>query len=89
MPAPTKKNFNPTAAVLFVDERFGKGSLVSAPIDEKNYDAIMKNVQVGTKLLVKLTTFKTGKAGGYLEVLPALNKKTYTKKASTTANTDI
>jgi len=84
-----KKTFNPTIAVLFVDDRFGKGALVSAPVDEEKYTAIMKNVQVGSKLVLKQTMSKSGKPVAFLEVLPLLNTKNYAKRAAKGGDTDI
>lgn len=66
------KNFNPTITALFRNEKFGDGSYLSADIDAKAYDTIMKSVAIGSKLLFKKSRKVTEKGTeyGFLEVLP-------------------
>lgn len=72
----TGKNFNPTFGVFFQDDRFGAGALVSAPIDEEKYQAIMKNLQLGSKLVIKHAKSKSGKSVSFGEILPQFTGKT-------------
>jgi len=80
----TSKNFNPTFGVFFPDDRFGKGALVSAPLNETQYQAIMQNIELGRKLVIKPAKSKSGKAVSFGEILPQ-----FTGKTSKETNSDI
>lgn len=72
---PVEKKRNVTITALFNNDKFGEGSLLSAEITGEAYDNMIKNVQIGTKLLIKkMISPKTGKAVYFLEVLPQLAK---------------
>ena len=68
-----KPEYNPTLAMLY-ETKVGYWSL---PIDTKNYDAIMKHVEQGARLVVKRAkTRKTDKSPhAYLEIIPAAKVK--------------
>jgi hypothetical protein len=93
----TNKNYNPTVTVLFDNAKFGEGSLLSPPIDQEGYDALMQNISIGSRLLLKRSSkiAKNGSTVNFLEILKPLEqssttgRKPATKKARSTPADEI
>jgi hypothetical protein len=66
------KEYNPTLTALFPNDKFGKGSYLSAPIDGAAYDVIQKTVQLGGRLVFKTAKSKKGADMAFIEVLPPM-----------------
>lgn len=67
---------NPTITAMFDNEKFGYGSKISVPIDEKGFDVVQKNLTIGSRLLFKKSksTTKEGNPVYFLEILPPYEK---------------
>ena len=74
---------NPSFGQGFSDERFGEGS-IKITITEENLDSLVKNVQVGSTLLVRFNReTKFGNKHYFCDILPPYNgEKKSTRKAT-------
>ena len=84
-----EKKFNPNFGQGFTDERFGEGA-IKVKVTEENFDSIMKNVQVGSTLLLKpnkVTSY--GNTHYFTEIVPPYKGETKAKPARKAANTDL
>lgn len=69
MPAPAKK-FNPKIGNGFSNDAFGEGSIL-VNVDAEGLDAVMKNLQVGSAILLKYNKVTTkGNKHYFAEILP-------------------
>lgn len=74
MPAP-KKAFNPKFGNGFTNEKFGEGSIL-VRIDADALDSLMKNVQVGSSLLLRKNKVTSkGNTHYFTEILPPYTPK--------------
>ncbi len=76
-----KKPFNPSIGHGFENKKFGEDSIL-INIEAEGFDALMKNAQVGSSLLLRFNkvTIK-GNKHYFVELLPPIEKKNYTKEA--------
>ncbi len=73
-----KKAFNPTITAMFENAKFGEGALLSANIDAKGFEVVQRQLQIGSKLLIRRSP-KLSKNGGntyFLEILPPMAANT-------------
>lgn len=69
---PAKVKFNPKIGHGFGNDAFGKGSVL-VKIDAEGLDSIMKNLQVGSSILLKYNKVTTNGNNHYFaEILPPL-----------------
>lgn len=95
MPQENKTKFNPTIGHGFTNEKFGEGSIL-VNVDAEGLDAIMKNLQVGSSILLRYNKVTTkGNKHYFAEILPPMvtngqyaPKKTGKTKAATTNELD-
>lgn len=87
MPTEAKTKFNPKIGAGFSNDRFGKGSIL-VKVDQEGLDNIMKNLQVGSSILLRFNR-KTVKDNDhyFCEILPPLNKQEATPVRKTTKTT--
>jgi len=67
-----KKNYNPTVTALFENEKFGEGSLLSAPLTAEGFEALQRHGGIGVKFVVKKSKKpnKNGSSTYFMEILP-------------------
>lgn len=63
-----KKEYNPTLGLLYNI----KNGMWTLPIQPREYDSIMKHVELGGRIVVKINQYKTGEKSpdAYLEFIP-------------------
>lgn len=77
----TKKKFNPKVGNGFSNDKFGTGSII-VKVDKEGFDAVMKNLQVDSSILLKFNKqTSTGNNHYFCEILPPFtgNKKAVAK----------
>lgn len=76
-----KGKFNPKIGNGFENTKFGEGSIL-VNVDQEGFDAVMKNLQVGSSLLLKFNKVTAkGNKHYFAEILPPLeNNKTVAKR---------
>lgn len=84
----TKKPFNPNLGSSFSNDAFGEGSIL-INITAENFDVLMKNVQVGSSILLKKNKVTSkGNTHYFTEILPPYQKKTKTAPTATASDLD-
>lgn len=72
MPQVAKNKFNPKIGNGFVNEKFGPESIL-VNIDAAGLDAVMKNLQVGSSILLKYNKVTAkGNKHYFAEILPPM-----------------
>jgi hypothetical protein len=68
----TTRKLNPTIAPAYQNDKFGYGSFLSKPIDEKGFNEIQRNLVIGSRVLLKNTRKQSanGSTIYFLEILP-------------------
>lgn len=78
-----KTKFNPKVGNGFGNDKFGEGSIL-VNIDAEGLDVVMKNLQVGSSILLKYNKVTTkGNKHYFAEILPPYSKN---KTAKTVTN---
>lgn len=83
-----KGKFNPKIGNGFENNKFGEGSIL-VNVDAEGLDVLMKNVQVGSSILLKYNKVTSrGNKHYFAEVLPPYNPTTTKSKKATTSDLD-
>ncbi len=88
----TEKKYNPSLGGAFSNEAFAKngedGILIN--VTEENYDVIMKNLSIGSSILLRFNKVTAkGNKHYFTEILPPYDKtKAAAKRATTTSELD-
>lgn len=82
----TKSKFNPKIGNGFSNDAFGEGSIL-VNIDAEGLDTVMKNLQVGSSILLKYNRVTSkGNKHYFIEILPPFNGTKTSGKSKTTAS---
>lgn len=73
------KNFNPSLGGAFTNDAFGEGSVL-LNLTPENFDILMKNVQVGSAILLKYNKVTSkGNKHYWAEILPPMDRTVRSK----------
>lgn len=79
------KRFNPSLGGAFSNDAFGEGSVL-LNITAENLDTLVKNVQVGSAILLKYNKVtQKGNKHYFVEILPPMNRVPPAAKGKTKA----
>lgn len=81
-----ESKYNPKIGNGFENSAFGEGSIL-VNVDAAGLDAVMKNLQVGSSILLKFNKVTTkGNKHYFAEILPPYEKKVTKQVATATAS---